>query len=528
MSGEIIINPLADTGFKATGDALARIPPGDPNNPANFKFTTGAYPGQLNNITIKGQFAYLPNTGESPNGPVRFDVNTQSLLAVINRVSRIDTNRTINMHLAVAKQTNPNKLFITQPWSMAFEHSSNEGWVLSAASNIAVKISADPTTGAPTVKNDPVDPTRVHQIKVGKNPRGIVINPNDTRAYVMNYVSRNVTVIALTGGPERVIATMRSAPLPAPGTLEAVVHVGKELYNTSVGEFDPPSPGAPPIIGRMSKSGWGSCASCHPNGLSDNVVWIFPAGPRRTIAQHADFDFADPQRKGMRILNWSANRDEQEDFELNIRGVSGGAGLIVLDDGVTPDPNVKDLTPIASAHRRQLKVRGINAWDAIKAYVQFGIRAPKSPVLKTDPLVATGERVFRSANCQSCHGTANWTTSRVRYNPPPDDSQVVAGQVIEELRKVGTFNSTAFNEVRQDGTPPLGADGFVPPSLLSVAFSQTFFHDGVANTLAETLNNVPHRSAGTGGVDTLTNPVDRDALVRFLRSIDADTPPIEP
>ena len=189
---------------------------------------------------------------------------------------------------------------------------------------------------------------------------------------------------------------------------------------------------------------------------------------------------------------------------------------------------MKDLTPIASAHRRQLKVRGINAWDAIKAYVQFGIRAPKSPVLKTDPLVATGERVFRSANCQSCHGTANWTTSRVRYNPPPDDSQVVAGQVIEELRKVGTFNSTAFNEVRQDGTPPLGADGFVPPSLLSVAFSQTFFHDGVANTLAETLNNVPHRSAGTGGVDTLTNPVDRDALVRFLRSIDADTPPIEP
>jgi YVTN family beta-propeller protein len=68
------IQPIADTGFKATGDALLRIPPGDPANPANFTFTTGAYPNQLNNVAIKGAFAYLPNTGASPNGPVRFDV----------------------------------------------------------------------------------------------------------------------------------------------------------------------------------------------------------------------------------------------------------------------------------------------------------------------------------------------------------------------------------------------------------------------------------------------------------------------
>ena len=82
------INPIADTGFKATGDALARIPPGDPANPANFTFTTGAYPNQLNNIAIKGNFAFIPNTGASPNGPVRFDVNTHSLLSVIDRGHR--------------------------------------------------------------------------------------------------------------------------------------------------------------------------------------------------------------------------------------------------------------------------------------------------------------------------------------------------------------------------------------------------------------------------------------------------------
>ena len=37
--GTVTINPIADTGFKATGDAIARIPPGDPTNPANFIFT---------------------------------------------------------------------------------------------------------------------------------------------------------------------------------------------------------------------------------------------------------------------------------------------------------------------------------------------------------------------------------------------------------------------------------------------------------------------------------------------------------
>lgn len=133
------INPLADTGFKATGDAIARIPPGDPNNPANFTFTTGAYPNQLNNIAIKGNYAFIPNVGASPNGPVRFDVNTHSLLSVIDRSTNTDAGKTINMHLAVKNQTNPAKLFNTLPWAMAFKHASNDGYVVIAASNVVIK-----------------------------------------------------------------------------------------------------------------------------------------------------------------------------------------------------------------------------------------------------------------------------------------------------------------------------------------------------------------------------------------------------
>jgi YVTN family beta-propeller protein len=524
----ITVFPIADTGFKATGDALARIPPGDPANPANFVFTTGAYPNQLNNIAIKGNFAFIPNTGASPNGPVRFDVNTHSLLSVLNRAINVDAGQTINMHLAVKAQTATPKLFITQPWAMAFKHGADQGYVVSAASNHVVKLAVNAGTGAATVQVDPTNTARVLQIRTGKNPRGIVVNSADTRAYVMNYVSRDVTVLNLTSTPESVLATVRSAALPLPGTLDDRIQIGKELYHTSIGEFDPATGTTTPITGRMSNNGWGSCGACHtPFATTDNVVWIFPAGPRRTIPQHTDFDQSDPARSAMRPLLWSANRDEQEDFENNIRGVSGGLGIIVLADGVTPDTNTPDLVPIANGGRNQLKVRGVGGWDAIKAFVQFGIRAPISPVSKTEPDVVAGRALFTAANCQQCHGGAQWTTARVRFTPPPAATQVVNGQLIGELRQVGTFDPTFFNEVRQNAAPPLGADGFVPPSLLSIhAFPQTFFHGGRAASLTEVMDNVTHRSAGTSGVDTLTNAADRTKVVRFLLSIDAASVPI--
>ena len=117
--------------------------------------------------------------------------------------------------------------------------------VVSAASNVAFKISVDPATGLAAVQSDPSDPTRVLEIAVGKNPRGIVVNSTDTLAYVMNYVSRDVSVIDLTASPEHVVATLKSADLPLPGTLADEIHVGRELYNTSVGVLDPATPDAP-------------------------------------------------------------------------------------------------------------------------------------------------------------------------------------------------------------------------------------------------------------------------------------------
>jgi uncharacterized protein (TIGR03437 family) len=526
VTGEIVLNPVADTGFEAAGDALKRIAPPAAPVAADFKFVTGAYPNQLNNIAIRGRFAFVPNTGASPNGPTRFDVNTQALLSVINLSARADANRTINLHSAVIKQTGLPRRFVTQPWAMAFKTKSDEGYVISTASNVAVKVKIDPATGAPTVQNIPTDATRVLQIPTGKQPRGIVVNAADTAAYVMNYVSRDVTVIDLTGAAERVIATMSSAPVPAAGTAEDLLHIGKELYHTSIGDFDPAATGGPAITGRMSNNGWGSCASCHPFGLTDNVVWIFGAGPRRTIPQHADF--APGDAKILRALNWSAIFDEQEDFELNIRGVSGGLGLLVGADGVTPDPTLAAFTP-ANGGRRQLKVRGQNAWDAIKEYIAKGIRTPISPVSKTDPDVIAGRALFIQNGCQNCHGGSQWTSARVRQASPPDASLLAAGQLLTELRPTNTFNANAFNEVRANAAAPLGAGGYNPPTLLGLhAFPQTFFHNGSVNSLEAVMENVAHRSDGNGGVDGLQSAAQRAQLIKFLLSIDGTTVPIQP
>jgi hypothetical protein len=108
--GTIKLAAVADTGFKADGDALNHIAP--PPNPttADFTFTTGAYPNQLNTIATHGNFAYIPNAAASPNGPIRFNVNVQSLVNVINLTTNQDAGQTINMQSAVNAQANASKL----------------------------------------------------------------------------------------------------------------------------------------------------------------------------------------------------------------------------------------------------------------------------------------------------------------------------------------------------------------------------------------------------------------------------------
>jgi YVTN family beta-propeller protein len=497
---------------------------------------TFAYPNQLQSIVLKNGRGYLPNVAASPEGPVKFNVDTQAFLSVFDVAAKTElTGGTINLHAAVKAQTFTPKLFVANPWAIAFKHASNDGYVASAASDVLVKISLD-DNGVPSVVSVPAegDTTRVALIEVGKNPRGVVVNNADTRAYVLNYISKDVSVIDLTASPEAELARIHSVDLPAAGSDGEKFLLGNQLFNSSRGQFDEG------VAERMSNEGWQACSSCHPDGLSDGVVWAFASGPRKSVPLNGTFSPKNPTGD-QRVLNYSAIFDELEDFELNIRGVSGGKGLIVLQGTTDPDPNVKSFDP-PNAGRVQLHVNGIPAWDAIVAWTQSRIASPVSPYRGVEPnselgqQIALGRQLFTDANCQICHGGGKWATALVDYarvSPFPEtvtpgaNPEPPVGQLGRFLHQVGTFDPADPLERTANNQTALGGLGLNPPSLLSIYAFPPYLHNGACLTLDCVLENETHRDAG-GATGVLNNPEYRAAIVQFLISIDAQTEPISP
>ena len=571
VQGTVILNPLPDVGaaFKSDGNTLAREPLTTPPAPPVFDNVTGAFPNLLEAIVVRGNRAYVSGTCSSPNGPFRFNVNVQSCLSTIDTQQDVEAfgpGTTLNMNVGVNFEPTGKKLFNTNPFAVAFKRSAPEGFVVLAATNRLLRVTLDaqgkPTINPPVNANDPgnivrielKDPNEIVQPDPqdaigGKNPRGIVLNAKDTRAYVMDFVSRDVAVVDISGNDPaayKTIARMASADLPPGGSVEEIVQRGKLLFNSAIGPEGAAANSKRPA-GRLSDTGWGSCYSCHVNGKTDSVTWMFSDGPRQAISMERTFDPAAVQivsgapllpLSHQRALNWSAVRDEVQDFTRNVRAVSGGGGLVRVDgvgnpvpEGVAGLAQLPDLRPTANG--------GLSAdLDAIATYLALGVRAPISPLSSNSPGVKKGRQLFESAGCQSCHGGAQWTASILDFKPPPAANEIFdsvdgQAQLIRFLCRVGTFDASLFsdgvsNEIRANNVANVqarGADGFNIPSLTSVFASAPYFHSGAAPTLDAVLENVRHRSAGTGGGDTLSNADDRKALVRFLASIDRDTVP---
>ena len=212
--GTVVLNPLADTGFKSNGSVLDRIPATDP---PTFTFVTRWFPNLLESIVIKGNRAYLANVGASPNGPVRFNVNVQSFLSVFDTTTDQDSGQTLNMNRGVQFESVGVRLFNTTPLAIAFKHGADEGFAVAAGVDRLIRVVLD-STGAPTI-NAPTmagDPGNIIRIPVGKNPQGIVINSTDTRAYVFNFISRDVSVVDISGSPTSYAEIGRISPPRCP------------------------------------------------------------------------------------------------------------------------------------------------------------------------------------------------------------------------------------------------------------------------------------------------------------------------
>lgn len=272
-------------------------------------------------------------------------------------------------------------------------------------------------------------------------PQGLVFDAATHRLFTQNFMSRSLTTLEmgalLASGnlnvPSTPIATVATESLSA-----AVLHGKQIFYNAA----DP----------RMSAEGYISCATCHADGGHDGRTFDFTQrgeGFRNTTDLRGRFG------TGHGAVHWTANFDEIQDFENDIRGAFGGTGFMTNADFTATSNALGTIKAGRSA-----------ALDDLAAYVTSlnAQSLPRSPLRQADgtktPSALAGEAVFTRENCAACHIPAAAFTDRTRHN-------------------VGTFRASSGQR--------LGAalDGIDTPTLLGLHATAPYFHDGTARTLAE-------------------------------------------
>jgi large repetitive protein len=330
---------------------------------------------------------------------------------------------------------------------------------------------------------DPWQGRELARVDVGAAPRGLAVDAATGRVFVRNDLGRSVSVLdaasLMSSGTAALpvlatVATVTSEVLPAP------VLAGKRTFFRAEDT-------------RMSADGYLACASCHLDGDSDGRVWDFAQrgeGLRRSIALRG--------RAGMGHgpVHWSANFDEIQDFESDIREVFGGTGLM---GNAHYFAGTRD-TPLGDAKA------GLSAdLDNLAAYVSSLDRFGLSPRRQADGALtaeaATGRSLFADLGCAGCHGGAAFTDS-----------------ALLRFHDVGTL--TADSGLRLAET----LQGLDTPTLRGLWREPRFLHDGRATDLAAVL--VGNNPSGAHGAVAGLAAGQRAALFAYLLSIDDDEPAV--
>ncbi|MEZ4621598.1 MAG: discoidin domain-containing protein [Caldilineaceae bacterium] len=304
------------------------------------------------------------------------------------------------------------------------------------------------------------------RINVGRAPQGLALSADGSRLYVQNFMDRTVSVHDLS-------ALYATGTLAAPQaalynsvaseSLPAQVLTGKQLFYDAKDS-------------RLARDNYISCAACHNDGGQDGRVWDlsgFGEGLRNTIDLNG--------HAGQGPLHWSANFDEVQDFEGQIRALAGGTGLLSdADFNATSDP----LGTTKAGRSADL--------DALAAYVNSLTTAPASPHRNGDGTLTAagtaGKTLFQSANCAQCHSGQPFT-----------DSAPNAGH------DIGTIKPSSGNRL---GGPLTALD---TPTLRGLWNSAPYLHDGSAATLTDAVR--AHNGVTLGDSDLVQ-------LVAYLQQLD--------
>lgn len=284
----------------------------------------------------------------------------------------------------------------------------------------------------------------VTRLGAGGAPQGLAVDPVTSRTFVQNLTTMDVTVLEtaelFTRGA-RTVASRSVSTVRAPATPGEIL-LGKRLFYHAGDQ-------------RMSAEGYLSCATCHADGDHDGRTWDFTGrgeGLRNTTSLRGRSGV------GHGNVHWSANFDEIQDFEGDIRNAFGGRGFLADADWLaTRDP--------LGAPKAGLDPD----LDALAAYVSSLGResVPRSPhraatgFLTPDGLA--GRDVFIREGCASCHAGEDFTDSATA----------------PQLRDVGTLRTTSGSRL---GGPLAGID---TPTLLGIFSTAPYLHDGTAATLED-------------------------------------------
>jgi YVTN family beta-propeller protein len=471
----IDLAPIQDIGFKDSAGNVA-----------------GCFPNQLQSVTINGSYAYVVSVCAAPEGPEGLKLTTTACTTVddCKDLKLIDpvcdvvafgkapvcqdvasfktaTSPAISViDLATGKEVagsarNLNKAFadffakngIAQQRfplfanDLDFVPGTGVGYVTANGIDAAFRVVFNGATlsevGAGTAPFLNLNPAGIKAGLGGKGPIGIAIGNADKKvAFVANDITRNLTALdfntqGILGGIDTPSVTPTTGQ-PEKGSEEEHILLGKDLFNTGRARWS--------LFGQ----GWGACQSCHSDGLTDNVTWFFGRGPRQSVPLDGSFSSKHPEDQ--RLLNYTTNRDEVADFELNTRNTSGGVGAIVLTKSNPPinldrhdivglklaeldgssldasDPTnplqlgfdsegkvavgqlVKDATSKSAGGQ-------LEDWINITKYVK-SIRTPRAPTNLDQAKVTAGAEVFaHDGSCQGCHGGDKWTVSKLFYKP---------------------------------------------------------------------------------------------------------------
>jgi YVTN family beta-propeller protein len=542
--------------------------PNDINDPINMADPQNVFPNQLTSVLIRGNRLYLPNIGTQPEPPEFFNVNVQALVYNVDTTTLKEVpaeHVNLNNQIKVETAKPPPDLDRTFGNDLVAIDSNAAGdkfLIVSRGGNQVFK--AKLTSGKIDILN--AAGTMVDcRLQTGNLPSGVAMRQDGTRAYANNEANFSVTSMNIAGGAciTQQLDIDSSTP-PAPGSFEHNVLVGKLAFFTAFGipdngfqklgirEFIPRN-----FKDKMSKDGWSSCGSCHLDGLTDGVTHIFGTGPRQTRSLDAMFDKQNPADQ--ELLNWSAVRGSNTDFNTNSRVNQGGCGFASdkFDPGGPAACFVKGNTTVVNpaVYDHGITQGASDALDVQTLWIFAAVRPLLQPQPTDTAALNRGGEVFGQF-CASCHGGVKWTKSEIfhRDNPAaigqalaPTDPGVMATanefksftcmgptgtSTINYLEKVGTFNPNDPIEIRDNATAAiaLGADGFNVPSLLSINYSAPYLHRGQAQTLEAVF---PLHGLGPEGAlfpptttiaTTLSGAQQSDLLV-FLKAIDGTTPP---